>query len=562
MLQPGVLHVAEPAPRGPPGPSRWSRAGAGVWHPPELAEDPDPPPRRPEGRPPNPGSGLPGRPTLTRSSGSVPRAAPVPTVSYCPNLPWVPVANNSAQTRGPTNHTPAFSFGKADLVPCGEDQPVKFFLSVAVGHSAGTHMDPAVRFWGKASRRSPVWPKGSRALASPTSDLCPDPGMCQSHSSNLLLLTVPSSRLCSQSPQLQAEAHRSLWASNRELGPAVGLGGGQDRCAQVGDSRGPQFLSFPEGATRRLAPCREVSGRPRHTGPLPVGAHGAQTRPPWRSPPPLLSLPCVLGAAHLGTRGQEATSPPAISGPHGGGPSSLVPSVFYHPPPRAPECAGRWGRGQVLAPADPSSRPRTESAQVLRLEDLLQGWDVDHGQLPQNGPQHRVQEHAVPEKTDLSYQLGLQEGEDTSALPTENSPLRTAQLGAHLRAAGQGVEEVEEHKAGEGHGGGTWGAGLVCGDLEHRHGKRASGKAVCFPQRTRPSPRARGCSSSRWARYPPTSSREQLSWELTRTSPLGWRQLLLQGTRGSDPPPAQASPGRWRGQQPVLRNLGCSPHPS
>lgn len=411
MLQPGVLHVAEPAPRGPPGPSRWSRAGAGVWHPPELAEDPDPPPRRPEGRPPNPGSGLPGRPTLTRSSGSVPRAAPVPTVSYCPNLPWVPVANNSAQTRGPTNHTPAFSFGKADLVPCGEDQPVKFFLSVAVGHSAGTHMDPAVRFWGKASRRSPVWPKGSRALASPTSDLCPDPGMCQSHSSNLLLLTVPSSRLCSQSPQLQAEAHRSLWASNRELGPAVGLGGGQDRCAQVGDSRGPQFLSFPEGATRRLAPCRE-------------------------------------------------------------------------------------------------------------------------------------------------------EGEDTSALPTENSPLRTAQLGAHLRAAGQGVEEVEEHKAGEGHGGGTWGAGLVCGDLEHRHGKRASGKAVCFPQRTRPSPRARGCSSSRWARYPPTSSREQLSWELTRTSPLGWRQLLLQGTRGSDPPPAQASPGRWRGQQPVLRNLGCSPHPS
>lgn len=36
----------------------WGR----VWHPPELAEDPDPPPRRPEGRPPNPGSGLPGRP--------------------------------------------------------------------------------------------------------------------------------------------------------------------------------------------------------------------------------------------------------------------------------------------------------------------------------------------------------------------------------------------------------------------------------------------------------------------------------------------------------------------
>lgn len=31
----------------------------------------------------------------------------------------------------------------------------------------------------------------------------------------------------------------------------------------MGDSRGPQFLSFPEGATRRLAPCREVSGRPR-----------------------------------------------------------------------------------------------------------------------------------------------------------------------------------------------------------------------------------------------------------------------------------------------------------
>lgn len=202
-----------------PGPSRWSGAGDGCgthlsWQrtltllPAVLRADPPTLAPGSQGGPP------------TRSSGSVPRTAPVPTVSYCPNLPWVSVANNSAQTRGPTNHTPAFSFGKADLVPCREDQPLKFFLSVAVGHSAGTRMDPAVRFWGKASRRSLVWPKGSRALMSPTSDLCPDPGLCQSHSSNLLLLTVPSSCLCSQSAPLQAEAHRSLWASTRELGPA------------------------------------------------------------------------------------------------------------------------------------------------------------------------------------------------------------------------------------------------------------------------------------------------------------------------------------------------------
>lgn len=38
---------------------------------------------------------------------------------------------------------------------------------------------------------------------------------------------------------------------------------------------------------------------------------------------------------------------------------------------------------------------------------------------------------------------------------------------SHLRAARQGVEEVKEHKTGEGHRCGAWGTRLVFGDLEH-----------------------------------------------------------------------------------------------
>lgn len=49
----------------------------------------------------------------------------------------------------------------------------------------------------------------------------------------------------------------------------------------------------------------------------------------------------------------------------------------------------------------------TERAQVFGLEDLLQGRGIDHGQLPEEGPKDRVQEHAVPEKANLKYQLGL-----------------------------------------------------------------------------------------------------------------------------------------------------------
>lgn len=53
--------------------------------------------------------------------------------------------------------------------------------------------------------------------------------------------------------------------------------------------------------------------------------------------------------------------------------------------------------------------PLTEHSQVLCLEDLLQGRDVDHSQLPQNGPEHGVEEHVVPQEADLEYQLGLRE---------------------------------------------------------------------------------------------------------------------------------------------------------
>lgn len=49
----------------------------------------------------------------------------------------------------------------------------------------------------------------------------------------------------------------------------------------------------------------------------------------------------------------------------------------------------------------------TERAQVFGLEDLLQGRGIDHSQLPEEGPKDRVQEHAVPEKANLKYQLGL-----------------------------------------------------------------------------------------------------------------------------------------------------------
>lgn len=37
---------------------------------------------------------------------------------------------------------------------------------------------------------------------------------------------------------------------------------------------------------------------------------------------------------------------------------------------------------------------------------------------------------------------------------------------AHLRATAEGVEEVEKHEAGEGHGGGAWSTGPVLWDLE------------------------------------------------------------------------------------------------
>lgn len=53
----------------------------------------------------------------------------------------------------------------------------------------------------------------------------------------------------------------------------------------------------------------------------------------------------------------------------------------------------------------------TESSQVFCLEDLLQGGSIDHGQLPEKGPKDREQEHAVPEKANLKYQLGLWGGE-------------------------------------------------------------------------------------------------------------------------------------------------------
>lgn len=49
----------------------------------------------------------------------------------------------------------------------------------------------------------------------------------------------------------------------------------------------------------------------------------------------------------------------------------------------------------------------TERAQVFCLEDLLQGRGIDHCQLPEEGPKDGVQEHAVPEKANLKYQLGL-----------------------------------------------------------------------------------------------------------------------------------------------------------
>lgn len=63
----------------------------------------------------------------------------------------------------------------------------------------------------------------------------------------------------------------------------------------------------------------------------------------------------------------------------------------------------------ALVSADPSlGLLLTEGSQVLCLEDLLQGRDVNHSQLPQNGPEHRVEEHGVPQKAYLQYQLGLQ----------------------------------------------------------------------------------------------------------------------------------------------------------
>ena len=54
---------------------------------------------------------------------------------------------------------------------------------------------------------------------------------------------------------------------------------------------------------------------------------------------------------------------------------------------------------------------------------------------------------------------------------------------SHLRATGQGIEEVKEYKAGEGHCRGARGARLVFGDLEHKC--MGGGDAA-------PSPRAQG----------------------------------------------------------------------
>lgn len=128
---------------------------------------------------------------------------------------------------------------------------------------------------------------------------------------------------------------------------------------------------------------------------------------------------------------------------------------------------------------------------------------------------------------------------------------RRRQPGAHLRAAGQGVEKVEEHKAGEGHGRGAWGAGLVRGDLEQR------ARAERVP-RTRPAPRAAGSRNSSRGRNRPRTA-----------ALLGTDQNLPSVRRSWSNREHVADdhlrPNRsWRGQQPFLRNFGCPPppHPS
>lgn len=61
---------------------------------------------------------------------------------------------------------------------------------------------------------------------------------------------------------------------------------------------------------------------------------------------------------------------------------------------------------------------------------------------------------------------------------------RPPSAGSHLRAAGQGVEEVKEHKAGESHRCGTWGACPVFRDLEHMHRMRGSQGDTLIPSDT------------------------------------------------------------------------------
>lgn len=74
--QPSVHDAAEQAPPRPP--CFQVAPGLGVL-PPQLEQAPHPPPIHREGRCPNPCFGRPGQPSLTRSSGSIPRPCPDPT---------------------------------------------------------------------------------------------------------------------------------------------------------------------------------------------------------------------------------------------------------------------------------------------------------------------------------------------------------------------------------------------------------------------------------------------------------------------------------------------------
>lgn len=231
-------------------------------------------------------------------------------------------------------------------------------------------------------------------------------------------------------------------------------------------------------------PCIQVSGCPGHSS---AGVHSMSQAEPRLS----LHLPSALSLLAQGSG-------------RGRGASPLLPwAVLLTEAPACCRslgcsCPQQWPPYPVQVPVwspwslvIPPSGPLllTERPQVLRLEDLLQGWDVNHGQLPQEGPKHRVQEHVVPEEADLEDQLGLR-GRHTPRLrqgcPSPRAPegagqgpvsrrTRFSSSGrkprgsrSHLRATSQGIEEVKEHKTGEGHGCGTRGARLVLGDLEHK----------------------------------------------------------------------------------------------